>query len=121
MSAAPLPAAALLAGADLTVTYGGQGLIAASLLAGVPLLMVPQTVEQYGSAQLVERLGAGICLAFERDEARAAAGLRQLLNDRRYRDAARGFASQHADFDTTAAARRAAELIAIRAVGTTPN
>lgn len=121
MSAAPLPAAALLQRADLTVTYGGQGLIASSLLAGVPLLVIPQTVEQYGSAQLVEQLGAGICLGFDRDEPRAAAALQLLLTDRRYRDAARRFAGQHADFDGPAAARRAAELIAIRAAGKIPD
>jgi UDP:flavonoid glycosyltransferase YjiC (YdhE family) len=121
MSAAPLPAAALLERADLTVTYGGQGLIASSLLAGVPLLVVPQTVEQYGGARLVERLGAGICLAFDRDEPRAAAALRQLLTDRRYRDAARRFAAEHADFDGATAARRAAEVIASLAAGKTPN
>lgn len=119
MSAAPLPAAALLEHADLTVTYGGHGLIASSLLAGVPLLVIPQTVEQYGGARLVERLGAGICLGFDRDEARASAALRQLLGDRRYRDAARRFAGEHADFDGAAAARRAAERIAIQAAGRT--
>lgn len=120
MSAAPLPAVALLEHADLTVTYGGQGLIAASLLAGVPLLVIPQTVEQYGGARVVERLGAGICLGFDRDEARAAAALRQLLSDGHYRDAARRFASRHADFDGAAAARRAAEVIAIQAAGSRP-
>jgi UDP:flavonoid glycosyltransferase YjiC (YdhE family) len=121
LSAVPLPAAALLERADLTVTYGGQGLIASSLLAGVPLLVVPQTIEQYGGARLVERLGAGICLAFDRDEPRAAAALRQLLTDRRYRDAARRFAGQHSDFDGAEAARRAAEIIASLAAGKTSN
>lgn len=121
MSAAPLPAAALLERADLTVTYGGQGLIAASLLAGVPLLVVPQTVEQYGGARLVEQLGAGICLGFDRDEPRAAAALRQLLTDRRYRDASRRFAAEHADFDGAASARRAAEVIASLAASKSPN
>lgn len=115
VSAAPLPAAALLRGANLTVTYGGQGLTASSLLAGVPLLVIPQTVEQYGGAQLVEQLGAGVCLGFDREEARAASALRQLLTDRRYRDAARRFAAEHADFDGAAAAHRGAELIAVRA------
>lgn len=115
MSGGPLPAAVLLERADLTVSYGGQGLITSSLLAGVPLLVVPQTVEQYGSAQLVERLGAGICLGFDRDEPRAAAALRQLLTDPRYRNAAREFATRHADFEGVTAARRAAEMIAIQA------
>lgn len=117
MSTAPLPAAALLEDADLTVTYGGQGLIAASLLAGVPLLMVPQTVEQYGGAQVIERLGAGICLGFDRDEPRAAAALRQLLADARYRNTACDFAGRHADFDAVAAARRGAEMIVMRGGG----
>ena len=113
ISATPLPAATLLDRADLTVTYGGQGLITASLLAGVPLLIVPQTVEQYGSAQLVERLGGGLCLAFDRDEPRVSAALRQLLADARYRTVACEFASRHGDFDGTAAARQAAERIVI--------
>ena len=121
MTTTPLPAAALLEHADLTVTYGGQGLIATSLLAGVPLLLVPQTVEQYGGAKLVEHLGAGICLAFDRDEPRVAAAVRQLLADARSRDAARDFASRHADFDAGGAARRGAEMIARRAGDKTPD
>ncbi|WP_439891120.1 glycosyltransferase [Ralstonia sp. 25C] len=48
-----------LQGVDLAVVYG-TGTMADALLAGVPLLMVPQVVEQALAARRIEDLGAGI-------------------------------------------------------------
>jgi UDP:flavonoid glycosyltransferase YjiC (YdhE family) len=55
----PVALNATLQGVDLAVVYG-TGTMADALLAGVPLLMVPQVVEQALAARRIEELGAGI-------------------------------------------------------------
>ncbi|MBB6581160.1 glycosyltransferase [Ralstonia solanacearum] len=55
----PVALNATLQGVDLAVVYG-TGTMADALLAGVPLLMVPQVIEQALAARRIEDLGAGI-------------------------------------------------------------
>lgn len=51
--------------ADLMVCHGGDATVSAALLAGKPLMVLPMHTEQYGTAQNVERLGAGLNVAPE--------------------------------------------------------
>jgi UDP:flavonoid glycosyltransferase YjiC (YdhE family) len=107
-----VPLAPLLGRADGVVGYGGSGLISAALLAGVPMLLVPQNPEQYlGSAQ-VAKLGAGILIAPRSEPSAIARGLDSLIGQASHREAAQRYADAHPKHDRAAAARRAAAVIA---------
>jgi hypothetical protein len=100
----------LLREADLVVMYGGHGLMCAALLAGVPLLVAPQTVEQYLHAKRVEAAGAGVVLEQDRSENNCHARIEHALRDAALRSHARAFASRHAGFDPDRAIAEIAEI-----------
>lgn len=82
---------------QFAVTYCGHGTTAALLLRGVPLLMIPNYVEQLLVARRVARLGAGIVLAPDAtrsDIARAIAAIQTPV----YAHAAHDFAARHAGY-----------------------
>jgi UDP:flavonoid glycosyltransferase YjiC (YdhE family) len=88
----------LLAHADLVICGGGHGLVAKSLLAGVPMVVVPGGGDQWeianrlvrqGSAQLIRPLTA--------DSLVTAVG--EVLSSPRYREAARRAGDTIADVD----------------------
>lgn len=54
---------AVLQQADVFLSHCGMNSVNESLYFGVPLIMLPQTSEQYGVAQRVSQLGAGIKLS----------------------------------------------------------
>jgi hypothetical protein len=93
---------AVLPNAALVIT-SGAGTIATALLAGVPVLVVPQFVEQYLAGLALERTGAGLMLRERRSRSLCTAILQQSLNGPRYRDAASAFASRHASFSNEGA------------------
>jgi UDP:flavonoid glycosyltransferase YjiC (YdhE family) len=107
-----LPLAPLLADADAVVGYGGSGLISASLLAGVPMVLVPQNPEQYLGSMQVARLGAGILVGPRARPEEVVQALGSVLTANQYREAATGYAQAHRGHDPASAARRAAALIA---------
>ncbi|WHZ09607.1 MAG: hypothetical protein OJF60_000046 [Burkholderiaceae bacterium] len=109
----PVDLAALLPQADLVITYGA-GTIATALLAGVPVLLAPQVVEQYLAGLPLERTGAGRMLRAQRTAEQCASLLHELLTDARYREAARRFAQNHSDFSTENALRRQWQAVATR-------
>lgn len=94
---APLALQPTLAAADLCVCHAGEGTLAQSLLAGVPLLMLPSHAEQFLSARSVALSGAGYNAASPSTDWRAV--VRRLLYDPAYRHAARTFAARHRDFN----------------------
>jgi MGT family glycosyltransferase len=53
---------AVLRGAAAFVSHGGMNSVSESLMAGVPLVVVPQMSEQQLVGGQVEALGAGVCL-----------------------------------------------------------
>ena len=96
---------ALLASADLVVTYG-TGTITTAIAAGVPVLVAPQVVEQYLTGLALARTGAGLMLDTDRTVQRCTALLEDLLNGTAYRSAARQLALKHAGLDTARASDR---------------
>jgi len=50
----------ILKRAQVIVSHGGHGMMAATMLAGVPTLAIPISIEQWLTARNVERLGSGI-------------------------------------------------------------
>ena len=115
----PVRLSPLLAGTDVLVCYAGAGMIAEALLAGVPLLLVPQTVEQYLAAARVAALGAGILVQLKEGIDAIRSGLATLLADQSYRLAAQRFAARYRDITPERAAADAAAAILAVCNGTT--
>jgi len=101
----------LLELADLVVSTGGTGTVSQCLLAGVPLLLVPQNVEQYLMSQCIEALGAGLTAKQKRQEEDFAGLLESLLHYPCYRKAADVFAKHYAGFTPEQAVDQAVQLI----------
>ncbi|WP_020484129.1 glycosyltransferase [Methylomonas sp. MK1] len=83
---------------DCAVTTGGTGTVSQCLLAGIPLLLVPQNVEQFLMSLRVEVLGAGTAARNNRQEQDFAGLLEALLKKSCYRLSARAFAQQYAGY-----------------------
>jgi UDP:flavonoid glycosyltransferase YjiC (YdhE family) len=86
----------LLAHADLVICGGGHGMVAKTLLAGVPLVVVPGGGDQWEIANRVARQGSGRLVRPLTGEALAAAAA-DVLAAPGYRDAARRAAAGAAD------------------------
>lgn len=91
----PVDMAPLLADAETVVSYGGAGVIAGSLLAGVPMVLIPSQVEQYLGAKRVDALGAGKTLESERGVSAIKAALEEVLDTPTFRRAAQQFARKY--------------------------
>jgi hypothetical protein len=95
---APVSLPQALAESDLCVCHAGEATIAQSLLAGVPLLMLPSHTEQFLTARRVALLGAGYNAALLKPDADWRSALQPLLNHASYREAARAFAARRQGF-----------------------
>jgi UDP:flavonoid glycosyltransferase YjiC (YdhE family) len=107
----PVQTGHLLQATTLAITTGGIGTVSQCLLAGTPLLLVPQYVEQYLMGLRVETLGAGLAARHKRKEADFAALLQGLLNSPSYRQAAGAFAKRYAGFNPGQVAGQAVKLV----------
>jgi UDP:flavonoid glycosyltransferase YjiC (YdhE family) len=76
----------LLAQADVVVCGGGHGMVAKTLLAGVPMVVVPGGGDQWEIANRVVRQGSGTLVRPLTAEA-LSARVNEVLASRRYRDA----------------------------------
>ncbi|OBI60202.1 glycosyltransferase [Mycobacterium sp. E796] len=86
----------LLAHADLMICGGGHGIVSKTLLAGVPLVVVPGGGDQWEMANRVVRQGSGrLIRPLTADALVAAVG--EVLSSPGYRDAARQAAAGIAD------------------------
>ncbi|MES2354834.1 MAG: nucleotide disphospho-sugar-binding domain-containing protein [Pseudomonadota bacterium] len=95
----PVDLGPLLPDADLVVTYGAST-IATALLAGVPVLLIPQVIEQYLAGVALQKTGAGLMLGEDRSEARCASMLEEILFKPNIREAAERLSQRYADFDS---------------------
>jgi UDP:flavonoid glycosyltransferase YjiC (YdhE family) len=84
---------ALLDRVDVVLCHGGAGTIAAPLVHGVPLVVVPRGADQFANAARVAALGAGIALPPEQQDVDGmATALATVLDDPSYRASARAVA-----------------------------
>lgn len=95
-------------GCDIAVLHAGVSTVCAMLLAGKPLLLFPQQLEQTMFARGVEALGAAVVIA------EAAAGqfprlVKRALADASLQARAQAFAASHAGFDQADAIRAVAD------------
>lgn len=110
----PLALDQILSSATLAVVYG-TGTMSDALLAGVPLLMVPQVVEQALVAKRIEALGAGLLWQAPRTAPSAKEILRSALSNAKLRQAAQMFANKYHDFSASRAAERVSQSILLAA------
>ncbi len=87
---------AALASSDVVVCHGGKVTVTQALLAGKPLLLIPEQLEQFHTALRVEELGAGLRVRRGWDAARIREALSRLLTEPRYGAAATALARKHA-------------------------
>jgi UDP:flavonoid glycosyltransferase YjiC (YdhE family) len=107
----PIALGPLLANADAMVGYASIGTLAEALLEGVPVAMIPTTVEQYLVARRVEQAGAGIHATADAHFEKVRSAIGDVLRDEKYRAGAKAFARTYADIAAEQAARVAAGLI----------
>lgn len=104
-----LPQRAVLAQADAFVTHAGMGGSSEGLMAGVPMVAVPQAVDQFMNADRLVELG--VARRIDNEDVTAAAlrtALLELLDDP---DRAARSAQLRADAIAEGGTRRAADLI----------
>jgi UDP:flavonoid glycosyltransferase YjiC (YdhE family) len=94
----PVDLAAAAAQADGAVLYGGHGTAAGMLLAGVPLTLCPNHVEQMLVARNVARLGAGTIVMPGTGVDDVRASIEAMVEGTAFRQGARAFASKYDGF-----------------------
>jgi UDP:flavonoid glycosyltransferase YjiC (YdhE family) len=82
---------------DAAACHAGHGMVAAMLLQGVPLLLLPINLEQHLTARRVMDLGAGLAVGDTETEVDYASLLRRLLEKPGFQEAAARFADSHRD------------------------
>lgn len=115
--ATPVRMQSLLMAADFVVSYGGAGTIATSMLAGVPMLLLPQVVEQSLGARCVERIGAGIALPRNTEQSQIEAAIKTLLTKNNHRGCALQFAERYRQFDRYQSVQKAADIVGQMSAG----
>lgn len=101
----------LLKGADLVINNGGHGLLCASLLAGVPLIVFPTHYEQALYVRRASETGAVFLMHREETGARFDALARRLLNEPSAKAAAAAFAAKYVGYDMAETVRKLVKTV----------
>ena len=108
----PVALGPLLEEADAMIGYASFGTVTETLLKGVPLLMIPVTVEQYLCARSVTTIGAGVVIIDAVPGGKSIReGLAAILTDRKYKESAMAFAAKYAATSVPQAANKVARLV----------
>lgn len=107
----PVDLGILIGDMDLGISYGGIGTVTPLLLGGVPILLAPQSVEQYLICSRVESLGAGLILRDVRSEKAIQDTLARMLTESSFNTAAKSFAARYMGFHPGQAVEQAAMMI----------
>ena len=102
--------ATVLGGCRFVVGYASHHLTTEALLAGKPLLLAPNYLEQELTARAVERMGAGISLAGKGRALRLNRVIGQMLDDTTLHETAREFGARYADWSAAAATESLADI-----------
>lgn len=93
----PVDLTSLLSTADLVITYGA-GTIATALLAGSPVILIPQMIEQFLHGIPLERTGAGLMWRDQSDELQCISFINTLLTTSSFKLQAGTFAKKYGDY-----------------------
>lgn len=92
----------ILPNCDLAICHAGHGTLAACLMAGVPLLLLPMQLEQYLASVRIKQLGAAKVVNIETKESPDFSILiRDMLNNSEYQQKAKNFSDRYNKFDQT--------------------
>ncbi len=117
ISTTPVRLANLLPEANIAITHGGHGLASACLLAGVPMLLVPQVAEQLMTVYNYERLGIGKGIKHDEATTKFESALQRMLKDSSYRDNAGRLSKKYAGYDQTETVKKLCDAIEAKASG----
>jgi UDP:flavonoid glycosyltransferase YjiC (YdhE family) len=106
ISKAPVRILHMLSETDIAITHGGHGVASASLLAGVPMLLVPQVAEQLMTVYNFERLGVGKGVKHHEVAGKFKAAFKSMQKDHHYRQNAMRLSRKYAGFDQEGAIRQ---------------
>lgn len=101
----------LLEQADALIGYASIGTVTEALLKGVPLLMIPATVEQYLLSKRVEAIGAGIVIEGASGQERIREALAALLARNEYQSKALAFSAKYSMTSVKGSADLVAQII----------
>lgn len=107
----PLRASTILKRAKVVVSHGGHGMTAATMLAGVPTLAIPVSVEQWLTARNVERLGSGIGIDRAHIPSRFESALNRLISNAACRRKAGEFVQKYSQYNQDVVIERLANTI----------
>jgi UDP:flavonoid glycosyltransferase YjiC (YdhE family) len=110
----PVDLSRAAAQADAAVLYGSHGTTAAMLLAGLPLALFPNHVEQMLVSGNVARLGACSVLSPSATVDDVRASVVAIVEEPRYRQRAVAFAAKYSSFDPQRVADCVARKISAR-------
>jgi len=84
---------------DLAINHGGHGTASAMLLAGKPLLVLPNHVEQLIMAKNIEKLNLGRYVEIKAKKPNFKSMLKCLIFEEKFSDNAKLFAEKYQEFD----------------------
>jgi UDP:flavonoid glycosyltransferase YjiC (YdhE family) len=89
----------LLGDCDLAITHGGHGTLAALLLSGTPMLLIPTQIEQMLLSQRMQRAGIGLALSPGEVTSHFDHALTRMLSGAEFTWRAKALATNHAAYD----------------------
>jgi UDP:flavonoid glycosyltransferase YjiC (YdhE family) len=108
-SAEPVRMAEVCREAGLGLCHAGASTTQALVAAGIPVLLLPEHLEQMMTAKRVAELGAGLVVDYEKPAPDFKRLLRRLLDEPSFAEAAQRVAARYADDDPAARVARIAE------------
>jgi UDP:flavonoid glycosyltransferase YjiC (YdhE family) len=112
LSVRPFDVTRALATSDLMISPCGHGSLVSAVLAGCPMLLVPQQPEQRLLAERAVALGMALIAGYRRGKKHDYAGAaRRLLYEPEFSQNAAAVARRHADFDPERTTRVIADRV----------
>lgn len=109
ISSRPYDMEEALNGCDICICHGGHDTVVQSLLAGVPLLLIPQYIEQLETATAVAKLKAGLIAAPNEEQNNLQEKLQTLSSDKNYLFSAGQFAERYSHMTSKVCVEAVAE------------
>ena len=98
-TADPIDLTRIMEGCDAVICNGGHSTIAVALMAGRPLMLVPQLIEQALMAYRLQQAGLAITIGSNFQPGRFRSVLDQILTGSPQKEKAAEFAEKYKDFD----------------------